>query len=130
MAITTSIVRKPKVNGVYQVSDEDLRIISNNPDCQHDVIITSIDKKRKRARVKTITSLERIKNNNWYFKNGKLNSVKNGNILPIPINQLRSRHYSGINHNAKIVPLNKIHYKEAYDRTRFPKRYHNLIHRK
>lgn len=47
MAITTSIVRKPKVNGVYQVSDEDLRITSNNPDGQHDVIITSIDKKIK-----------------------------------------------------------------------------------
>ena len=130
MAITTNVVRKPKVNGVYQVSDRDLRINGNNPNSQHNVIVTSIDKKRKTARVKTITSLEERRNGLWYFKNHKLFDVRNGRILIVPRNQLKSSRLSGINHNSKIVPLSKLHYKHPNDRTRYPKRYDSLIHRK
>lgn len=133
-SITTPVVKKVKVNGVYQVSNEDLHINTNHG-FKHDVIVCSINEKRKTARVKTITSLERniidsqgIKRKT--FNNSKLNEVRSGNILPIPRKQLKSRHYSGINHNAKIVPLKKIHYKNANDRTIFPKRYANLIKRK
>ena len=80
--------------------------------------------------MKTITSLEVRKNDRWHFINGKLNDVKKGNILLIPNTQLHSFHLSGINHNTKIIPLNKIHYKEKGDSTRFPRRYAKLIHRK
>lgn len=130
MAITTRIVTNPKVNGVYQVSDRDLRINGNNPNSQHNVIVTSIDKKRKIARVKTITSLEKRDNGRYRFKNNKLYDVRNGNILVIPKNQLKSSRLSGINHNSKVVKLDKIHYKNDNDRTIFPKRYIKLIHRK
>ncbi len=130
MAITTEVVKKPKVNGVYQVSDKDLRINGNNPDSQHNVIVTSIDKKRKTARVKTITSLEKRRNGLWYFTNHKLYDVRNGKILVIPKNQLKSSRLSGINHDSKIVSLNQLHYKNPNDKTRFPKRYADLIHRK
>ncbi|MCH5179930.1 MAG: hypothetical protein J1F32_01795 [Erysipelotrichales bacterium] len=130
MEITTDVVRNPKVNGVYQVSDIDLRINGNNPNSQHDVIITSIDKKRNIARVKTITSLESRHRNQYSFKNRKLDDVKNGNILLIPRNQLNSRLLSGINHKGITISLNKLHYKEPNDMTRFPKRYINLIKRK
>lgn len=129
MPITTSIVRRPKVNGVYQAYDVDLRINLNNPS-QHDVIVTSIDKKRKTARVKTITSLEKRNNGQYRFKNNKLYDVRNGKILVVPRNQLKSSRLSGINHNSKIISLSKLHYKEPNDRTIFPKRYSKLIHKK
>ncbi len=127
--ITTKVVKNVKVNGVYQVSNSDLKIITNHG-TKHDVIVCSVNKKRKTARVKTITSLETRKNGISYFINGKLKDVKNGDILLVPANQLHSSHLSGINHNAKVVPLNKIYYKEPKDKTRFPKRYADLIKRK
>lgn len=130
MDITTNVVRRPKVNGIYQVSDKDLKINGNNPNTQHNVIVISIDEKRKIARVKTITSLEGRRKGLWYFKNHKLFDVRNGWILIIPRNQLKSSRLSGINHNIKIVSLNKLHYKQPNDKTRYPKRYHELIHRK
>lgn len=130
MAITTPIVKKPKVNGVYQVSDKDLKINSSNPNSQHNVIITSINKKRKTARVKTITSLEKRIGNQYKFKNYKLNDVKKGNVIIVPRNQINTKLLSGINHNSKVVSLNKLHYKQPNDRTKFPKRYSGLIHKK
>ena len=127
--ITTGVVDKVKVNGVYQVHNNDLHIKTNHG-FRHNVIVTSINYKNKTARVKTITSLEKRSSKKWFFTNGKLNDVRNGNILLIPKNQLHSHHLSGINHNSITVPLNKIHYKENHDTTIFPKRYMKLIHRK
>lgn len=129
MAITTKQVKKPKVNGVYQAYDVDLKINLNNPS-QHDVIVTSIDTKRKIARVKTITSLEKRINGFWKFKNKKLYDVRNGNIIVIPKNQLKSSKLSGINHNSRTIKLSKLYYKEPNDKTIFPKRYSKLIHKK
>ena len=128
-SITTDVVKNVKVNGVYQALNDDLKIKTNHG-VKHDIIVCSINRKRKTARVKTITSLESQKNGKWRFINGKLNDVKKGNILLIPNTQLHSSHLSGINHSTKIIPLNKIHYKEKGDSTRFPKRYAKLIHRK
>ncbi len=130
MAITTKVVERPKVNGVYQVSDKDLKINGNNPDSQHDVVITSINRKRGTARVKTVTSLVRRVGNQYKFKNHKLKDVTNGNILVIPRNKLNSRLLSGINHNSIEVSLKKLHYKEPYDRTMVPNRYKGLVKRK
>lgn len=138
MAITTNKVLHPKVNGVYQAHDTDLKIHLDNP-TQHDVIVTSINKKKNTARVKTITSLETTivkddgkgnKTRRRVFTNSKLRDVRIGNILPIPKRQLHSKHYSGINHNGITISLNKLYYKEPNDRTKFPNRYADLIHRK
>ena len=130
MAITTCIVTNPKVCGVCQVNDRILKIHNQNPNEQHNVIVTSINKKRGTARVKTITSLEKRIGNNYRFKNHKLSDVKNGNIVVIPRSQFNTRFLSGINHNGITVPLNKLHYKNVNDRTVFPKRYSKLIFRK
>ncbi|MGM9858935.1 MAG: hypothetical protein ACI311_06795 [Bacilli bacterium] len=127
--IKTPVAKKVKVNGVYQVHNDDLKILTSHG-YKHDVIVTSINKKRKTARVKTITSLERRKNNKWFFTSGKLDDVRSGKILLIPINQFKTKHLSGINHNSKVVPLEKIHYKEINDKTKFPNRYKFLIHKK
>ena len=129
LKINTPVVKKVKVNGVYQVHNDDLKILTNYG-YKHDVIVTSINSKRKTARVKTITSLERRKNNKWYFTNGKLDDVRSGKILLIPVSQFKTKHLSGVNHNSKVVPLEKIHYKESNDKTKFPNRYKFLIHKK
>lgn len=128
MAITTSKVLKPKINGVYQVKNTILGF--GKPDGQHDVIVLSINKKRKKAKIKTITSLERRKNSKYYFKNGKLDWVRNGMVIVIPKTQLKSKYLSGIHHNSVIVPLSELYYKEENDKTRFPARYRKLIIRK
>ena len=129
MAITTSKVYNPKVNGVYQVSDVDLKINLKNPK-QHNVIVTSINKKRGTCTVKTITSLEDRKEGKYFFRNGQLDAVKKGDILVISKAQLRTNKLSGINHKRITIKIDKLHYKEPNDLTRFPNRYHDLIHRK
>lgn len=129
MAITTSKVRNPKVNGVYQVSDVDLRINSRFSD-KHTVIVTSINKKNKTCRVKTVTSLEDKKDGRYVFRNSQLENVKDGKVLVIPKTQFKTKKLSGINHIGITVGLDKLHYKEPGDNTRFPNRYHNLIHKK
>ena len=129
MAITTKKVKKPKINGVYQAYDKDLKINLNNPK-QHNVIVLSINDKTNTARVKTITSLERKKVGKWFFKNGKLDDVKDGNILVIPKKIFRTKKLSGINHDIITISLNKLYYKEQTDNTYVPKRYINLIRRK
>lgn len=127
--ISTPVVDKVKVNGIYQASNIDLGI-STTHGTKHDIVVCSVDKKRKKARVKTITSLEKRNRNEWRFINGKLDNVRNGSLLVIPRNQLRTSHLSGIYHKSIVIPLNKIHYKEPGDRTRYPARYDKLIHRK
>ena len=129
MAITTNKAVNVKVNGVYQAYDTDLKINLNCPG-QHDVIVTSINKKNNTARVKTITSLERKVGNNYKFKNKKLDDVKKGNIIVIPRTQLKSKLLSGINHNGITISLSKLYYKQPNDDTIFPKRYKKLIKRK
>ncbi len=124
------LAKKVKVNGIYQVYDKDLKINKVNNGDSHDIVVCSINKKNKTARIKTITSLEYKRNNNYLFKNYKLDYVKNGSILPIPKSFLKSKFFSGIDHRIKIVSLSKIFYKNSNDKTIFPKRYKNLIHRK
>ena len=129
MAITTKKVKNPKINGIYQVNDLDLKINVNNPK-QHNVIVTSINKKRGICNVKTITSLEDRKKGKFYFRDGQLFNVRNGNILVIPKNQLGTKKLSGVNHQIITIKIDKLYYKEPNDKTRYPNRYHNLIHRK
>lgn len=129
MAITTSKVVNPKINGVYQVDDRVLGIntfISK----QHNVIVTAIDKNNNKVKVKTITSLEKKKNKDWIFKNKKLTDVRNGNILVIPKVSFKTKVLSGVNHNEIEIDIDKLHYKEPGDKTMFPSRYHDLIHKK
>lgn len=129
MAITTQKVKKPKINGVYQAYDKDLKINLNNPN-QHNVIVLSINNKTNTARVKTITSLEKRYKKKMVFKNNKLNDVRNGNILVIPKKVFRTKKLSGVNHSIKKISLDKLYYKEPGDNTFISKRYVDLINKK
>lgn len=42
----------------------------------------------------------------------------------------KCKHKRGINPDSKVVSLSKLYYKQPNDRTIFPNRYYNLIHRK
>lgn len=127
-----AIVRNPKVNGVYFAYDNHLKVGSRSSTNGHQVIVTSINKKSKTANVKTITSLEDYdrRNHRWVFRQNKLNDVKKGNILVIPMNQIKTNHLSGVHHNTRKIKLNQLHYKNRKSRTKYPKRYSKLIHRK
>ena len=121
----------PKVNGIYYVFNDKMKIYSDNgkriTHGGHNVIITSINKKNNTARVKTITSLVE-KNNNKKFNNKRLEDVENGNILIIPNNILNSKVLSGVKHNTQIVKISDL--KRSDRGFKFPKRYSKLIHRK
>lgn len=124
-----AIVNNPKINGVYYVHDNHLKIADCSPKKGHTVIITSINKSKRTARVKTITSIINKKHPNK-FNDNKLLDVSNGNLLVIPIRELRSKHLSAVNHNTRTIKLNQLHYKSSSNNIRFPKRYAKLIHRK
>lgn len=122
---------KPKIDHIYYVSNEALKIKKKDGTALpggHDVIVMSVNKKRNTARVKTITSLEHETKLGMRYDFDALSAAKKGELLPIPINELHSQHYSGIDHRTKTVPISKlnVHYKKY----RFPKRYKKLIHRK
>ena len=127
-----AIVNKPKVNGVYFAYDNHLKISSRSSTSGHMVIVTSINKKKGTANVKTITSLEDYDSTNrrWKYRLHKIDDIKNGNILAIPINEFKTSKFSGIHHDTKTIKLNQLHYKSRSNTTRFPKRYAKLIHRK
>lgn len=124
-------VKKVKVDKIYFVSNKDLGIKKRNGSTMpggHDVIVTSINKSNNTARVKTITSLEHDVGGNPKFDFKSLDKAKNGEILPIPIKEIKTKHYSGISHDSKVVSLSKIN--KSFSKYRFPKRYKSLIHRK
>lgn len=124
-------VKKVKVDKIYFVSNKDLGIKKRNGSsmpCGHDVIVTSINKSNNTARVKTITSLEHETHKGKIFDTPSLIKASNGEILPIPIKEIKTKHYSGISHDSKVVSLSKIN--KSFSKYRFPRRYKDLIHRK
>lgn len=125
-----SIVKNPKINGVYFAYDSNLKVANKSPNNGHTIIVTSINKKRKTANVKTITTLGKYDNakQKWIYRYDKIDEVRKGNILAIPVNQLKSKNFSGVHHNSRTIKLNQIHYKN--NGILFPKRYSKLIHKK
>ena len=123
--------KKIKVDNIYFVSNKNLKIHRKDGSIMpggHDVIVTSINKSNNTARVKTITSLEHEAKGKYKFDFKSLNKAKDGEILPIPIKEIKSKHYSGINHDSKVVSLSKID--KSKSKYRFPRRYKDLIHKK
>ena len=127
-----TIVRKPKVNGIYFAYDNHLKIAGKSFTKGHTIIVISINKKSKTARVKTIPTLGEYdaKKQKWLYRYNKIDDVRKGYILAIPINQLKSKNFSGVCHNIRTIKLNQIHYKNQSNRIKFPRRYLKLIHRK
>ena len=117
-----------RVNGVYHANNDALGIVDKKGKTikgSHDVIVTSINKRRKMATVVTITSLEKPGNNGMAFNDGKLSAVRSGRIVVIPISELRTHVLSGVD-KRRI----RIKTKDLYSSTTgaaFPRRYKNLI---
>lgn len=127
----TQPIRNPKGDHIYYVSNKYLKIQRKDGSTMpggHDVIVLSINKKNNTARVKTITSLEHETSKGIRYDFRALDKAKKGEILPIPIKDLNSSHYSGINHRPIIVSVDRLN-KSMYS-NRFPRRYKKLIHRK
>lgn len=123
--------RHIKKNEIYYASNEDLKIRDSQGNIipgGHNVIVTSVNNKKGTCRVKTITSLEEKVNGQWKFKQNKLRDVREGKILVVPKNQIRTHHLSGINHSSKSLKQSKL--RNNTTSSKFPKRYEKLIHKK
>ncbi len=126
--MTRNYIRYALKNHIYRADAQDLGL--TNTTQPHDVIVLSVNKRRKTCKVKTITSLEYYspRDRRWNFILGKLSDVRDGNILPIPKGQIRTRHLSGIDHRFKTIKTNKLYF--THTRTIFPRRYKHLIYKK
>ena len=113
---------KVKFNKVYWVDNKNLHI---NRYGGHNVLVTWVNPFKKICRVKTITSIERFINGTNYVPKGTLNLMKEGKILPIPINELNSKHYSGIYQNSVVISTNKLI--KSNNNMIYPRRYKKLI---
>ena len=118
-------------NKIYRADAQDLGLTNTNK--PHDVIVLSINKRRKTCKVKTITSLERLstyKNSNqkYTFMNDKLDVVRDGNILVIPQKLINTHHLSGINHKELTIKTNKMYLTTSG--AKFPRRFKHLINKK
>lgn len=121
----------PKVNEIYYVSNADLKIKNSKGAAipgGHNVIVTSVDTKRKTCRVKTITSLEHKTTDGYRYDFQALNQAKAGKILPIPIKELNSKHYSGITQNPITIKISNLN--KSRIGMKYPKKYDKLIHKK
>lgn len=118
-----------KEDNVYWANDRDLKINHRNPRSGHSCIVLSVNKKKKVARVKTITSLEHLDYNNvlkWDTK--ALGELRRGDLLAIPKKDLNSPHLSAIHHNIRVVKIDNL--RRSRWNYKFPRRYKKLIHKK
>ena len=122
----------PKKDEIYYVSDKDLKINKHSKGFGHRVVITKVNKRTKKAIVKTITSLEKynIRSKKNVFDNTKLDDLCNGRIIPIPKYMINSAHYSGINHTEIEVPFIALKKQKFKPFMIYPKRYRHLIKKK
>ena len=119
-----------KINNIYIVNDNDLGINSKFSKA-HRVVVVKINKRSKKAIVKTITSLEMRNHKNKYkFNKSKLVAAKYGDILPIPVGVLNSTHYSGIDQREIEVSFKDLQIQSKGKIFKFPRRYKNLIKKK
>lgn len=130
MARRRIYLRYARKNKIYRIDARDLGLTHTNK--PHDVIVLSINKRSKKCKVKTITSLEKtiIKNGvrKNVFKNNKLNDVKNGNIIVIPIKDINTHHLSGVNNKVFTVKTNKMYLSTTG--SKFPRRFKHIITKK
>ena len=118
-------------NKIYRADANDLGLTNTNK--PHDVIVVSVNKRAKKCKVKTITSLEKDitdqqGNKRKVFMNHKLDDVRDGNILVIPQKLINTQHLSGINHKELTIKTNKMYLSTTG--TKFPRRYKHLINKK
>ena len=113
---------------VYRADAKDLGLPSFYP--PHDVIVMSVNKRRNRCKVKTITSLERLVddgrgNKKSEFLGRRLDDDRTGKITVIPKNELRTKHLSGVHNDELTIKTNKLYFSNTG--VVFPRRYKNII---
>lgn len=74
--------------------------------------------------VETITSLEKPGNNGMAFKNEKLNAVRSGQVIVIPIGQIGTHVLSGV--DMRPVKVKTKHLYKSTTGAVFPRRYKRL----
>ena len=113
----------------YSAKNRDLGIRDRNGmlmNGEHDVFVLTRVKRNGFVKVKTITSLENIKNTGERtFHQGSLEGVRNGTIIPIPPLAINSTKLSGI--NRKPIWIHKSKLKAPNRHFIYPRRYHSLI---
>ena len=118
-------------NKIYRASADDLGLTNTRK--PHDVIVVSVNKRSKKCKVKTITSLEYNINQynggpeRFVFINNKLDDVRNGKITVIPKKDINTNHLSGVNNKIITIKTNRMYLSTTG--TKFPRRYKHLINK-
>ena len=111
------------LNGVYRADARDLGL--KNTKQPHDVIVISINYRKKTCQVKTITSLEEEYKGKMVFQNRKLDKVRNGEIIVIPQNDFNTHKLCGVNNKLITIKISKLYLSTTG--TTFPRRFKQLI---
>lgn len=114
------------LNGIYRADAKDLGL--KNTKKPHDVIVVSINARKKTCNVKTITSLEEECKGQMVFKNHKLSKVRNGEIIVIPRKNLNTKRLCGVYTKPITIKISKLYLSTTG--TTFPRRYKHLIIKK
>ena len=122
-------VKLIRVHGCYSALNSDLGIKDRTGKLmngEHDVFVMGKVNKYGYVKVKTITSLENIKQNGTRtFHEGALEDVRNGIIIPIPLEQMNSLKLSGINRKPIWIHKSKLH--KSNNQYKYPSDYNSLI---
>ena len=90
----------------------------------HDVVVLKHFKRTKWSKVKSITSLEREKGpNKIEFIDFALKRARRGKITPVPINEIRTRHWSGIDDRAQFVKDSDLERRRYTKKAKIKKKY-------
>lgn len=71
----------------------------------HDVVVVRHFKKTKWSKVRSITSLEKKsrKSKKMEWVDSALRRAKDGKIVPVPLSEVKTRHWSGIDNRERFV---------------------------
>ena len=116
-------------HGFYKATNHDLKIRNRYGKLMagsHHVVVMSKQSKKGFVKVKTITSLENVKNDGTCsFHDGALKAVKDGEIIPIPLKDFKTDKFNGI--YKKPIWIHKSKLMKPERKYKYPKKYHSLI---
>lgn len=109
---------------IFKANDKDLHL--GDEKASHNVIVVAYNKRSKNCWVKTITSLDKkIGDDKYAFKNKKLPSVRKGEIIVIPNDDMKSDVLTGIYTNPIKIKFSKLYKTDS--KMIIPRRYKHLI---
>ena len=112
-----------RIGRIYRVSGRKLGIGG-----AHDVVVVGESTKGGTVRVKTVTSLEHEgRNRQMYYDLSALGQAKRGELIPIPISAIGSRHWSAIHTKGIVVREADLTRRKACSRRKVPARWLRVI---